>query len=159
MILSNSRLLLAGSFLLVVASSSFITAQNDTTDTTTSSAPGGTTTTAAPSDKPGESWPDFAISVITFFSALVLWFIICFVLSKWEDSRTGGSASAVPGASAGEHGQISSSGSSSSDKYAGNSASDTSNGYNGQQQHQGADGYMPVSIPTTPNENRGGSRI
>lgn len=124
-----------------------------------------TNTTAAPSAAAGKNWPDFGITAITFFSALTLWFGICFALSKWEDNR---SAKSGAGASIGSTGMGHNDGSNGSTSGGSESkyAHDTGfggGGSSGSSQQNDA-GYMPVTIPPTPTggdpfNNGNGGRI
>ena len=100
-----------------------------------------TTSTAAPVPGPPADEPDsdakkFGISTATFFSAMAVWFVICFFLSKWEDSRSGANNQA---------GAVAVASSDPGTAYAAppKASSGTTDNYAG-----GADaGYMPVSIP------------
>lgn len=147
--------------LAIISVASFVSAQ-DPTSAPASDIPGPipitTTTTAAPAPAPEDkSWGSFGVACVTFFSALALWTIICYFLSKWEDKQTGNAvnnSAVAPGASIGDHHSSSGESSSNNKKY----AADTS--YSGGST-SGDGGYMPVAIPVTPTggEYNSGNRI
>ena len=133
--------------IIVVALAAACCALGQITDPSATSTPTPTTTAAAatttstaapapPADQPDSDAKKFGISTATFFSAMTLWFIICFALSKWEDSRSGANNQA---------GAVAVASSDPGTAYAAppKASSGTTDNYAG-----GADaGYMPVSIP------------
>jgi hypothetical protein len=124
--------------------SAFVQAQSTTAAaaaSTTVSAPGGTTT-AAPQEGMSD-WEKFGISTASFFGALLLWVIICYILAKVEDNRSAPhGAAAIPDTSSDKGGNYA----------APSAASDTgANGYtSGSSNSSGEAGYLPVAIPEGP---------
>jgi hypothetical protein len=87
----------------------------------------------------------FGVTAITFFSAMAAWFLLCFIMAKWEDSQSDKAAdSAAPVAGAAGADNKAGVYAAPSAAPGGSETASSSGGYSADA------GYMPVSIPGAP---------